>query len=416
MVLSMVKLKNTTYSFIAQNLRYIEWTVLASTFLIRLLYFFRFLHEFNSIMLLHLCLEVFLLTAYVFLSFLFPIARPTWQIRAYILLEILLALSLHTMHISYDFLLYIVYAKVCFLLNHKDVKITLITTGIAWGLIRIWQMHSLLNDELYKTEKIAAEAREPMGFILDNIIYQLFIYLAITIFVISFSYLVVAERKSRRRAEALAQEVETLAATLERTRIAREIHDSLGHTLTTLNVQLELAQALYERDCGQTRQSLDKAKQLASQCLKDVRQALQTLRQQNFNLNQDLSNLVAQFKQVSSANSQSVAIYSTINLPPLPLPMSHQIYQIVKEALTNIQKHAEASRVIVKASVSADRITLELGDDGKGFNPQTPHSGFGLRGMQERVELLGGQLQIHTTPNRGTLIQVAIPYDSTASS
>jgi signal transduction histidine kinase len=96
--------------------------------------------------------------------------------------------------------------------------------------------------------------------------------------------------------------------------------------------------------------------------------------------------------------------------------MSHQIYQIVKEALTNIQKHAEASRVIVKASVSADRITLELGDDGKGFNPQTPHSGFGLRGMQERVELLGGQLQIHTTPNRGTLIQVAIPYDSTASS
>jgi signal transduction histidine kinase len=417
MIPSTFSRKTIAASSIAKTFRYIDWAILATTFLFRLFIFLRFINIFNSTILLGVCIELFLLTSYTFLSFSFPVSRSNWQRRAYLLVDTLIVLSLQSMNVSYDYLLYLVYAKTCFLLNRKGVTFTLSVTGIAWIIIRVWRTQIVLN-EIYNNDKykLAATTLEPIGFIIDNICNPVFIHFTISIFVILLSFFIVEEQKSRQRAEALAQEVETLAATLERTRIAREIHDSLGHTLTTLNVQLELAQALCDRNTDQTRQFLDKAKQLASQGLKDVRQALQTLRQQNRNLHEELNNLIAEFKQVTSATSQSIAISSTINLPPLPLQTEHQLYSIVKEGLTNIQKHAQASRVILKASVTANRITLELADDGKGFNSQTPHSGFGLRGMQERVELLGGQFQIHSTLNRGTLIQVAIPYDSTASS
>lgn len=415
MTLRKINFKTRSSSSIIQEFRYIEWTILSASFLFRVIYFFRYINHSDF----WIFIELTLFFGYVVLSFIFPVSCSPWQKRVYILLEVLLALSLQSIHHIYSFLLYVLYAKICFLLNRKGVIFTLTITGVAWGIIKFSNLTVFLHiHTLPKGEKALAlaELREYNPLEFNNVVVSLFMYFGISTFVILLSLLVMAERKSRRRAEVLAQEVETLAATLERTRIAREIHDSLGHTLTTLNVQLELAQALCDRDPQQTRQSLDKAKQLASQGLKDVRQALQTLRQHNRNLNEDLSNLIAEFRQISSANSQSIAISSTINLPPLPLQMGHQIYHIVKEGLTNIQKHAHASRVIVKASLTTDGITLELGDNGKGFNSQTSHPGFGLRGMQERVQLLGGQFQIHSTPDRGTLIQVTVPYDSTASS
>lgn len=98
-----------------------------------------------------------------------------------------------------------------------------------------------------------------------------------------------------------------------------------------------------------------------------------------------------------------------MNLPKLPLQTSHQLYCVVQEGLTNIQKHAHASYVTLRGQPTADGIILELEDDGTGFNCELPHSGFGLRGMQERVQILGGQLKIHTTPGQGTRIQVMIP-------
>jgi signal transduction histidine kinase len=81
----------------------------------------------------------------------------------------------------------------------------------------------------------------------------------------------------------------------------------------------------------------------------------------------------------------------------------------VQEGLTNIQKHADATCVKLRSYVSEHEVIIELIDDGKGFNPDLSHEGFGLRGMQERVQLLGGQLLIKTAPGQGTSIHVAIP-------
>jgi signal transduction histidine kinase len=81
----------------------------------------------------------------------------------------------------------------------------------------------------------------------------------------------------------------------------------------------------------------------------------------------------------------------------------------VQEGLTNIQKHANAICVVVRSHFSNEEVTIELINDGKSFQPDDPHAGFGLRGMQERVQLLGGQLLIKTARGQGTVIHVAIP-------
>jgi signal transduction histidine kinase len=300
-----------------------------------------------------------------------------------------------------DLLLYFFIAKSCFLLSRRDVFITVILAGIVSNVGFAYTLTAKLDfmrshiEELYNPQKMVP----------TSVISNIGFYIAISVFVVLLCSIALSEQKSRRRAEALAYEVETLAATLERTRIARDIHDSLGHTLTTLDVQLELAQKLRQRDPDRALQAVDTAKILANQCLQDVRHALSTMRQPAFDLNQAIATLIDQVQL-----NQTFVIHSTVNLPALPLPISHQIYCIVQEGLTNIQKHAQATQVTLQTQPQTDHIWLELTDDGQGFDPTTRVTGFGLQGMAERVQLLGGKLDIHSAPSQGTRIQVAIPY------
>ncbi|MEO0409297.1 MAG: sensor histidine kinase, partial [Cyanobacteria bacterium P01_A01_bin.135] len=207
----------------------------------------------------------------------------------------------------------------------------------------------------------------------------------------------------RQREAALTQEVEILAADLERTRIARDIHDSLGHTLMSLDVQLELAQQLYGKS-DQGRQALSTSKMLASQAVKEVRRAVATIRDEAFDLNAALTQLIEQFR-----SSAAISVESQLNLPHLPLHINHQIFCIVKEGLENVRRHSQARSVRVEAYISDDGLSLSLIDDGAGFDPALPYSGFGLRGMQERVQLAGGWMSIKSTPGQGTALRITVP-------
>ncbi len=337
--------------------------------------------------------------AFASLSFIFPINRPAWYKRLYLCIEILVVIASKIIGFNLDMLLYLITVKSCFLLNRKEVIIIVITTGIAWNLIAVLNLPRVIK--LYHEQ---AQNFQDKYIMVDYLVSNIGGYLAASIFVILLSFVALAEQKNRQQAVALAQEVETLAATLERTRIARDIHDSLGHTLTTLDVQLELAQRLRQHDPDRALKTLDTAKLLASQCLQDVRLAVQAMRQSDFNLNAALTTLVQQMIQ-----NQSLRIRLEVNLPHLPLQTSHQLYCIVQEGLTNIQKHAQASCVKLRGWSISEGVSIELTDDGKGFDLELTHSGFGLRGMQERVQLLGGQINIQSTVGKGTYIQVIIP-------
>jgi signal transduction histidine kinase len=220
---------------------------------------------------------------------------------------------------------------------------------------------------------------------------------------------IISEQESKRQVEELAMEVEALATYQERARIAREIHDALGHTLTSLNIQLEVAKKLQDRDVEKSRQALTSAKLLASQSLNDVRQALHMIvpsraETESFDINEAIPLLVRQVEQ-----NQPITVSLALARVKLSATKSHHVYCIVRECLTNIQRHASATQLGITIKKSDDSTTVEITDDGKGFDPEDAGNGFGLSGMKERVEFIGGTISIQSSPGVGTKIIVTLP-------
>ncbi len=186
----------------------------------------------------------------------------------------------------------------------------------------------------------------------------------------------------------------------------------MGHSLTSLDVQIELAQRLQSTAPERAQQSIDLAKKLSSQALDNVRQALGTMKRSNFDLTEAIIALAEQ--------NQPFQIHVDVEFPTLPLQSSYQLYCIVQESLTNIQKHAQADRlggalrdrVTIVGSMISDGTMLEICDDGKGFSLDRPHAGFGLRNMKERVQCLGGDFSLDSEIDRGTKIKIFIPARS----
>jgi signal transduction histidine kinase len=335
------------------------------------------------------------------LSLILPIDHPRLQRRLYVFTEIILILIAQLMWVNLDVLLYFTLIKSCFILTRREIVFTVIATGIGYVMAVSWSMQEIVPRMLAEIQSGGPEELfKPQALIISSFVA----YVGISLFVVLLGFLIVAERQSRQRAEKLSQEIEIMAATLERSRIAREIHDSLGHSLTTLNIQLQLAQAVSQRDPAHAAQALSNAQTLASQCLESVRQAIQTVRQQEFNLAVSLERLIEQIRQTQSLNIQS-----ELDLPSLPLPISHQLYCIVQEGLTNIQKHAQASQVKLSSQIQDKTLIVALEDNGKGFDPSNSYSGYGLKGMYERVNLLGGRLNIESILDQGTAVEIVIP-------
>ncbi|MCJ8283308.1 MAG: histidine kinase, partial [Rivularia sp. ALOHA_DT_140] len=309
-------------SSIRRTVSYVEWSILIVYFLLFLLN--RSETDYNSLPIPTYVrfAQLFILTV---LSFIFPINRPAWQRKVYILLEILAIMIPASLGIYFVISLYFILVKSCFLLKRKEVIYLTIIIGIVWNCIIAFSIPKLLEFNRDNLAEKIAELDNPNLIIRRVIIENIGNYLTVSIFVLLFCFVIVAEQKSRQKAEALTQQIETLAASLERSRIAREIHDSLGHSLTTLDIQLELAQRLHQKDPNKVVDSLNIAKDLSSECLTKVRNSVQSIRQINFNLNQALATLVEQV-----GRNQSFKIELNSELPQLPSQTSHQLYCIVQ--------------------------------------------------------------------------------------
>jgi signal transduction histidine kinase len=207
-----------------------------------------------------------------------------------------------------------------------------------------------------------------------------------------------------------ALQIEELAAVQERNRIAREIHDSLGHALTTLNVQLQTAVKLWQHNPAEAQPFLEQAQRLGKVAMQEVRQSVHALRadaRTEEPLEQAISALVKEFCQGTGVQVSTRIDLQTV----LPTPINKTIYRVIQEALTNVCKHAEASVVKLQLQQTLSYIYLSITDNGQGFQSQGSASGFGLQGMRERVAALRGRLQIDTQPGSGCCIQVEIPLE-----
>jgi signal transduction histidine kinase len=247
---------------------------------------------------------------FVLLSFFFPAQHPCWIRQSYIALGIILVFIAWSQNLILDLFLYIYIAKSCFLLSRRAVIFTVVATGIGFVAIDFWTLPQVLSED-FSLSVAPSDPQQLQQFLLPG----LGTYLVGSTFTVLFSYRVIAEQKSRQQAETLAQQVEQLATALERTRIARDIHDSLGHTLTSLQMQLVAAQRLRQHHLDQSFQATDTAKRLAEQCIEDLSQALQTMRQaEQVDINQSLSTLLGQLRQYPK-----LTVEWTLNLPQLPL-------------------------------------------------------------------------------------------------
>lgn len=332
------------------------------------------------------------------MSWVFPLHRPRWQRLAYVVLGTTTVLGAGLFGVNLGLFLQVYAAKSYFLLGRRTAIAVVVLTAVPWTLNEYVKESGRL--QVMQPDSIGLDSTDPIRFA----IFTVAIYVAASFFTLMLSHMIIVQQKKDQKIEELSEQVESLAATLERTRIAREIHDSLGHTLTDLDTQLAVAQTLRSHNPTQAFQAVDTAKQLARQCIEDVSQALSRMRESDFNLNQALIALLEQLRQTSP-----LQVDWKVSLPNLPIYQSYQIYCLIKEALMNVQKHAKASHIQFSAYQTAQGITLDLIDDGIGFDQNAFTPGFGLQGMMERVQLLGGQFDLQTEPAQGTQIHITLP-------
>mgnify|MGYP001791643336 CR=1 FL=1 len=303
------------------------------------------------------------------------------------------------MNVSTDFLLYLYLGKSCFLLGLNETILIVFLVGFGWVSSEVISAMNESSDIIFDTPAITNGNN-----ILAAWLPFLGIYIGSSVFIILLFSTLLSEQKSRKEAERLLQQVEALAKDLERTRIARDIHDSLGHTLTNLDIQLQLAQKLRHSSPEQAFQAVNLAQTLSRQGIEDVSYALASMRRTDFDLNQAIGQLISQFR-----SSASIKTKVDVVIPQLPATLRHQIYLILKECFINIQKHSQASQTSLRGRVSESSLSLEIQDNGIGFIPEQASTGFGLRGISERIQMLGGNLQISSTIGQGTLIKIQIP-------
>jgi len=217
------------------------------------------------------------------------------------------------------------------------------------------------------------------------------------------------------RLQEYSAQVEELSVTRERNRIAREIHDTLGHALTLLAVQLETATQLEARGDPRLHEELLQARQVAKACLTEVRHSVEALRPDEASagsLQEQLRKLVAEFETTCRQTRITLDLEEATH--PLHPELCLTLYRCAQEALTNIRKHAHATKVLLRLSTSGGeegQVELTVLDNGQGGPPEHEHraSGFGLRGMRERVALLDGTLRAGPQPGHGWRVDVVLP-------
>jgi signal transduction histidine kinase len=226
------------------------------------------------------------------------------------------------------------------------------------------------------------------------------------IFAFAVGYLASSERRARLELEQRSRELLATQQMLadssriaERAQISRELHDTIGHSLTVLNVNLELASHLTE---GRAADAITNAQTVGRMLLADVREVVHSLSDdRTIDLRGALTTLVAgcQFPIIHLSVPDDLSIGDPVK--------AHAIFRCIQEAMTNVVRHAKARTLWIELTQSADALTVHITDDGEGR--RTVRQGYGLKGMRARLEEAGGRLHVQTAPGQGFSIEASVP-------
>jgi signal transduction histidine kinase len=267
--------------------------------------------------------------------------------------------------------------------------------AVSW-IIMIWRKNSELNVQIREKEKAQGELQEAH----DQLEVR------------------VKERTEQLKIQIAARkesELQFKGVIAERTRLAQELHDTLEQTLASIALQLDISAKLLPKDIQAANYHFEMGRNILAQSQVDVRRSVWDLRSralEQFNLR---GALATSSKQITEGTNITVELKTSGIVRPLPEIIEENILRIMQEALTNTIKHSGATHAQINLDFTPQFVSLQITDDGAGFTPENnagPRDGhFGLLGISERAQRLGGKLTINSTPGTGTAIRVEIPTE-----
>lgn len=221
--------------------------------------------------------------------------------------------------------------------------------------------------------------------------------------------LVGALRSQRKALAQAAVNRERLAMSEERRRLARELHDTLAHTLSAVAVQLEGVDSIWDEDPERARSMLTSSLESARSGLTEARHSINALRASPV----DEAGLTTALFELCRSVSESSKVRATLSvdsITKLPTEVEHTAYRIAREALTNVVRHAGADRATVTLNANGNQVVMAVVDNGRGFDPtkEANTDRHGLRGMHERAQLIGAQLDIRRSDGGGTAVELTM--------
>lgn len=215
----------------------------------------------------------------------------------------------------------------------------------------------------------------------------------------------------------LAERLRSMAVQDERERISRDLHDGVIQTVFSIGMGLESARSLIRTDPQRIDERLDQAVDALDGVIRELRNYIFQLRPQQaatMGLSRGLAELAREY-EVNALVRPHLEIRTGTDTD-VPATVVPDVLQVVREALSNAAKHANASNLTITGQVEDQRIAIEVADDGVGFEAGPPRVGRGLENMSERAEALGAELEVSSRPGAGTTVRLCVPLDTAEAS
>jgi signal transduction histidine kinase len=314
-------------------------------------------------------------------------------------------------------LLLIVMVRACLLFDWNGRLVTALLAFGSFVLRLILGIRRFLDPEVVRFERLPHRLPpdQIQAAVFNLTLNSALLFALVLVFVLLMVGAILTERQSRDRLS-LANDrlrryallVENQATLQERNRIAREIHDSVGHALTAQSIQLENVAVWLSKNVDRAQEHLQKARGLGKEALQNVRQSVATMRHsplQGHSLHEAIQKLVQEFERTTGIPTATQIQVSQ----EVPADIAIALYRIVQEAMTNIAKHSQATQVNLALTETSTELELIIQDNGQGFDPNQNTTGFGLQSMRERTEALGGLFYLNSQPNQGCCLHLNIP-------
>ncbi len=254
-------------------------------------------------------------------------------------------------------------------------------------------------------------------------VYNILVFAVVYVFTLILKYVIAQNSELRRVTKELRlktieqedtfnklltanKELEELAVLKERNRMAREIHDTIGHRLTTAIVEMEAGKTIYEGQQTLAMEKFSAAQQQIKNCLSEVRTSVRTLREYDIN---DFSKLVLELIEDTQKHTGITIKHDIMSFKnPPSQTIQKTLYRVIQEGITNSIRHGESTVIVLTLNAADGSLRLLLQDNGKGCSLVV--KGFGLCSMEERLREVGGSLYIESEEEEGFTLQAEIPF------